>query len=157
MKALFYAWLFNIFPPYWGTGIRVSRLSPDWRDVIVTMPLRFYNRNYVGTHFGGSLFAMTDPFLMLMLMKNLGPGYRVWDQSATIHFHRPGRGRVSARFHLDEEEIAALREAAAHGDKLLPQFTVDIRDEAGEAVATVEKTIYIRRRLPRTEREPQRA
>ena len=30
----------------------------------VKLTLRWYNRNYVGTHFSGNLFTMTDPFYM---------------------------------------------------------------------------------------------
>ena len=58
--------------------------------MVVQMRLRFYNRNYVGTHYGGNLFTMTDPFHMIMLMHRLGPGYNVWDQKAEITFLKPG-------------------------------------------------------------------
>ena len=36
--------------------------AEDYRHARVELRQRWYNRNYVGTHFGGSLFAMTDPF-----------------------------------------------------------------------------------------------
>jgi hypothetical protein len=52
----------NLYPPYLGAGVRITRISDDFRDVEVEMPLRFYNRNYFGTHFGGSLYSMCDPF-----------------------------------------------------------------------------------------------
>lgn len=97
--------LLNIYPPYLGAGIHVDSISDDFRDVVVSMKLRWYNRNYVGTHFGGSLASMTDPFYMLMLMNILGKGYIVWDHSTRIRFIRPGRGRVVARFHLSQEQI----------------------------------------------------
>ena len=41
-------------------------------SIDVEMKLRWWNANYVGTHFGGSLFAMTDAFYMLMVMAKLG-------------------------------------------------------------------------------------
>ena len=50
------------------------------------MKLRFWNANDVGTHFGGSLFAMTDAFL--------GSDYVVWDKAASIGYRKPGRGTV---------------------------------------------------------------
>ncbi len=62
----------NLWPPFVGAGIRVRHIAPDFRSVTVDMRLRWTNRNYVGTHFGGSLYAMVDPFLMVMLLHNLG-------------------------------------------------------------------------------------
>ena len=93
MQPKYLKLLLNIYPPYLGAGIRVVQISGDFREVIVAMKLRWYNRNYVGTHFGGSLSAMTDPFFMLMLLNILGNDYIVWDQAARIQFLRPGRGR----------------------------------------------------------------
>lgn len=134
----------NLYPPYLGTGIRVTRIAPDFREIDVEMELRPWNRNYVGTHFGGSLYAMCDPFFMLMLIKNLGPGFLVWDQAATIRFLRPGRGKVVARFRLSGEDIEALRQAALVEGRTRRTFTVLVRDGSGEAVAEVEKILYVR-------------
>ena len=110
------------------------------------MKLRFYNRNYVGTHFGGSLFAMTDPFFMILMMKNLGPDYVVWDKQGTVRFLKPARGTVTARFTLPEERVAEAVRATAGGDKFEPVFRVDIVDQDNVTVADVEKTLYIRRK-----------
>src|SRR5689334_18498320 len=90
----------NFYSPYLGAGVRVTRVSEDFRQVDVEMPLRFYNRNYVGTHFGGSLYSMCDPFYMLMLIHILGPEYIVWDKAAAIRFKKPGKGVVKASFRL---------------------------------------------------------
>jgi acyl-coenzyme A thioesterase PaaI-like protein len=136
--------LLNIYPPYWGSGIKVSYVAGDLREIKVRMKLRFYNRNYVGTHFGGSLYAMTDPFYMLMLMYNLGRGYRIWDKAASVDFISPGRGTVRAHFTLTEEQLEDIRSRTAGGEKYLPVFTVDVRDEEDNTVARVEKTIYVR-------------
>jgi hypothetical protein len=48
--------------PFRGAGIVVTALAADWRHARVVLRERALNRNYVGVHFGGSLFAMTDPF-----------------------------------------------------------------------------------------------
>ena len=108
--------------------------------------MRLLNRNYVGTHFGGSLFAMTDPFFMIMMMKNLGPRYLVWDKAGTVRFLKPARGTVTARFLLPVERIAEARAATESGDKHEPKFLVEIVDAQGVVVADVEKTLYIRRK-----------
>lgn len=137
------------WPPYWGTGIRVTELSPDWRRLRVEMPLRWYNRNVAGTHFGGSLFAMTDPFYMLMLMHVLGPSYYVWDRAGSIDFLSPGRERVGAEFVLGDEDLATIRARTAGGEKHLHPFTVEIRGmRSGALVARVERIVYVRLRPP---------
>lgn len=146
MKAGLFKVLINWYPPYLGAGIRLAHISPDYRDLLVQMKLRFYNRNYVGTHFGGSLYAMIDPFYMVMLLQVLGREYIVWDKTATIQFRKPGRGTVSARFHLTDQVLIDIRTQTANGDKYLHEFSVDIIDSDGELVARGIKTLYIRRK-----------
>jgi hypothetical protein len=146
MNPFFFKLLLNTYPPYLGTGIMVRKIKPDFTEIIVEMKLRWYNRNYVRTHFGGSLYAMVDPFFMLMLMQILGKEYIVWDKSAAIDFLRPGRGTVTATFAISREQIADIHAHTIGGEKYLPKYTVDIRDEAGEKVARVVKTIYIKKK-----------
>jgi len=134
----------NWWPPYRGAGIRVTAISPDWRHVRVELRPRRRNRNYLGTHFGGSLYAMADPFYVLMLVHALGADYLVWDQAAEIEFLKPGRGVVAAEFHLDGATVERLRREAADGSKLLPEFIVEIRDDGGELVARIRKRLYVR-------------
>jgi acyl-coenzyme A thioesterase PaaI-like protein len=137
-------WVMNLWPPYLGAGIRVCSIAADWSEAVVELRERLTNRNYVGTHFGGSLFAMTDPFYALLLMHRLGARYLVWDQAARIEFVAPGRGTVSARFLVTEELLESVRRQAAGGEKVLPEFDVEIRDRAGALVARVRKTVYVR-------------
>lgn len=141
--------LFNAYPPYLMTGITVRRIAPDWRRVEVSMGLHWYNRNYFGTHFGASLYGMTDPFYAIMLSRNIGPGYFVWDRSAQIDFLHPGRGQVYAVFELTPDMIASVLEATAAGEKHQPTWPVEVRDAAGELVARVSKTLYVRRKPQR--------
>ena len=138
---------FNLYPPYWGTGIFVKKISPDFREIIVQMKMSWYNRNYVNTHFGGSLYSMTDPFFMLMLIQILGKEYIVWDKTAYIDFIKPGRGTVTARFVIDQEQIEDIIVKTADGQKYLLEFTVDIVDHANNKVARVIKTLYIRKKM----------
>lgn len=141
--------LLNFYPPYLGAGVRV-RVTPDFRTFDVRMKLRWWNRNYVGTQFGGSLYTMCDPFYMLILLDALGRGYVVWDKAATIRFRRPGTGTVRATFHIPEERIREMREAADRGEKVEPVFTVEVRDDKGEVIAEVEKLLYVRLAKPRS-------
>lgn len=137
-------WGMNLWPPFRGAGIRVRHIAGDWSEARVELRHGLLNRNFVGTHYGGSLFSMTDPFYALMLIHRLGDRYLVWDQAASIDFVAPGRGTVSATFLLNEQKIQEIRAQAAGGDKVLPQFDVEVKDEAGQLVARVRKTLYVR-------------
>jgi len=139
-------WVVRLYPPFVGAGIRVREMGADLRHVAVDMPLRFWNRNAVGTHFGGSLFSMTDPFFMLMLIHNLGPQYVVRDKAASIRFRKPGRGTMHARFSIDEGVIDELRAQADAAGKVERTFSVCITDDAGEVVAEVERLVHVRRK-----------
>ena len=132
------------WPPFLGAGIRVKSFADDFRDAVVEMKLGRLNRNAVGTHFGGSLYAMTDPFFAIMLMHNLGERYLVWDKAGAIEYVAPGRGTVQAHFHLAERRIAEIRGAAEKGGKVFPEFHVNIKDDGDAVVAKVHKTLYVR-------------
>jgi len=147
MNPNFFKLLLNVYPPYWGTGIVVKKISPDYKEIIVQMKMRWYNRNYVKTHFGGSLYAMTDPFFMLMLLQILGKEYIVWDKAAHIEFIKPGRGTLTAKFIITDEEIGNILKNTADGQKYLPEFSVNIKDEADETVASVTKILYLRKKI----------
>jgi hypothetical protein len=136
----------NLWPPFLGAGIRIKHVVPDMKAVDVEMKLRWWNANYVGTHFGGSLFAMTDAFYMLMLMANLGRDYIVWDKAATIRYRKPGKGTVYAEFRLSDNQIDDIREKLKTLPKYEPVFSVDVRDETGVVIAEVEKVLHIRKR-----------
>lgn len=136
----------NFYPPLLGAGIRVTRMDADMRAVDVEMKLRFWNKNYVGTHYGGSLYSMADPFYMLMLIANLGRDYIVWDKAATIRFKKPGKGTVRAEFRISEEQLEEIRETLKTQATVEPTFTVEVRDGAGEVVAEIEKLLYVRKK-----------
>ena len=134
------------YPPYAGAGVLVTHIAEDATEIRVEMPLTDENVNLVGTHFGGSLYSMVDPHLMILLMRRLGSDYIVWDKAAHIDFRKPGLGTVRATIRVTEEELEQVRSATASGDKYLPQWTLSVLDEQDEVVATILKTLYIRRK-----------
>src|SRR5919106_418231 len=144
----------QFYPPYVGAGVRVRHVANDLRAVEVEMPLTRFNRNCVGTHFGGSLYSMCDPFFMLMVMMNVGDGYVVWDKSASIRFVKPGRGRVRARFELAPERLAAIRDEVERSGVSEPEFDVDVTDDAGEVIARVHKVLHVRPKGRNARRTP---
>ncbi len=136
---------FHFFGPYTGASVRAHRMDAD--TIRVEMPLLLNNLNIVGTHFGGSLYSMTDPWFMFLLMEKLGNEYIVWDKSARIDFLRPGRSTVSAVFYLPDSEAEHIRELVSLHRKTIKTYIADIIDADGNLVAKVEKEIYIRRAL----------
>ena len=140
------------YPPFWGTGISIRHVSVDFHQLLVVMKPRFYNVNAFGSHFGGSMSAMTDPFYTLMLTQILGSDYRVVDASAHITFLKPGKGVLRAPHQITDRHLEEIRLATANGDKHFMAFTVEILDEQDQVVARVDKQVYVRLRKERRPR-----
>lgn len=136
----------SLWPPYLAAGVRVEGFSPDFRSVRVRLNKRPWTTNYVGTAFGGSMFSMSDPFWMFMLLQYLGRDHVVWDVKGEIDFRAPGTSTLHAEFSISDADLAEIRAAAAGGEKVLRWFTTDITDDDGVVVATVRKQIYVRRK-----------
>lgn len=148
MRTRLARWGFNWFPAYRGTGARITYIAHDFREIRIRLPLGLRTRNYVGTIFGGSMYGAVDPIYMVMLIRNLGPEYVVWDKAASIRFRRPGRTTLHARFVIDGAELESIREALSHSPTLDRTYSVDLTDAEGTVHATVEKVIHIRRKNP---------
>lgn len=134
----------NHYPPLWGAGIRSQKL--DERTIRVEMKLMPFNQNIVGVHFGSSLYAMCDPWFMLILMRLLGRDYIVWDKAAEIKFIKPGRSTVTATFHIPQERVDEIIRATVNGEKYEPSFEVDVLDEGGQVVARIKKLLHVKQR-----------
>lgn len=141
-----YYYLLNFYPPFLGAGIRVRKISPDISSVTVTMRLRWWNQNVAGTHFGGSLYAMCDPFYALILIEHLGRDFIIWDRESTIRYLKPGRGRVHATFTVTPQEMQSVRNALAQTHKSNFTFHTKIYGPGNEVVAEVDKVVYVRRK-----------
>ena len=150
MKASTLRRLMNAWPPFLCSGIRVEEIAGDWRYARVRLKLRWYNRNYVKTQFGGALFAMVDPFWMILTLEALRHEYIVWDKAGEIEFVAPGRSDVIAEIRIDDAMLDEIRTATANGDKYLRWCETEIRTEAGELIARVRKQIYVRRKREAT-------
>ncbi len=143
-KLLFKMW--SYWPPFFGAGIVVNQTSEDLRFVQMKLKLRWWNCNYVGTQFGGSLFSMSDAIYMVMLLQNLGSGYIVWDKAASIRFLKPGKTDVTADFILTEEILQSIRKTLESQEKMDWTVTVQIKDKSGEIVSEVDRVLYIRKK-----------
>ena len=148
-SARFMRRILNLYGPFFGAGVQVTQLADDYSSATVQLKLRFYNKNYVGTQFGGSMYAMTDPCFMLLVMNQLGHEYIVWDKSGSIDYISPGRSTLTADFKVTAEQIADIKRHTEGGEKYLPEFSVDIHDSDAVLVARVIKTLYIRKKQPK--------
>lgn len=137
---------FNFFPAYRGTGARVVYIADDYRRIRVKIPLSWRTRNYVGTIYGGSMYAGIDPIYMLMLIKILGREYIVWDKAAKIRFKRPGRETLYAEFLLAGDEINEIKKLLETEKSIDRVYTVELVDKNGKVHALIEKTLYIAKR-----------
>lgn len=138
--------LLNFYPPFRGTGAWCTFIADDWSEMRIRIPLSWRTRNYVGTIFGGSLYAGMDPHFMFMLMHRLGPDYLVWDKAATIRFRRPGRGQVVATCKMPDEEVAEVKRLLETAEKVDRTYMVDLVAKDGTVCASLEKVVNIRRR-----------
>lgn len=136
----------NFWPPFLGAGIHIDRFTNDFLEVDVSLKLSFWNRNYVRTAYGGSLYSMTDPFYMLMLINLLGRDYIVWDKGATIRFKKPGVEKVYAKFRLSIDQIEFFKNELISKSKIEPILSVNIVDKNGVVIAEVDKVLYIKRK-----------
>jgi acyl-coenzyme A thioesterase PaaI-like protein len=137
--------LTNEYPPLKGAGIEITYISDDFTTIKVMMKLTEFNKNIVNSHFGGSLYAMCDPFFMFILMEKLGNGYMVWDKEATIKFLQPGRTDVFAEFIIPIEKIESIKEELENGRSHNYEFYVNVTDVDGQIIAEVKKLIYTRK------------
>jgi acyl-coenzyme A thioesterase PaaI-like protein len=136
----------NLYPPFLGMGIRVRDHNADFTRFEVELRARWYNRNLFGTHFGGSLYTMSDPFYVFIVTLNFGGDYVVWDKSATIEFLRPATGTILGVFEIPPPELAEMRRVVDTKGKSTFHFVADLCNEGGDTVARVRKEVYVRQK-----------
>ncbi|MDO6705031.1 DUF4442 domain-containing protein [Photobacterium sp. 1_MG-2023] len=136
----------NIWPPFWGAGIRIRHISEDFRHVEICLKLRWWNKNANRTQYGGSIFSLTDPVYALMLMGILGKEYYVWDKQAEVDFLKPGQTDLNAVFQISDACVEDIKHSTALGEKHFPEFIVNVTDTRGEIVARVKRVLYVRKK-----------
>jgi len=135
--------LFNYVPMFWATGAKVTYLADDFKEMHLKLPLSWRTRNYVGTIFGGSMFSATDIMYFLLVRKNLGEDYIVWDKASCIRFKKPGTETLYTKAVISDEEIEIIKTELLNTDKIDRVYYLDLIDEAGIICASIEKTIHI--------------
>ncbi|HFQ5139829.1 TPA: DUF4442 domain-containing protein [Vibrio vulnificus] len=136
----------NIWPPFWGAGIRILRISDDFRTVEMRLKLRWWNKNANRTQYGGSIFSLTDPVYSLMLMGILGEEYYVWDKEASINFIQPGKSDLFAKFEICQTVLDEIYSVTKKGEKCFPEFVIHVKDAQGNVVSEVQRKLYVRKK-----------
>lgn len=149
--------IYNVWPALRGTGSRVTHVSPDWTELDLKLPLSWRTSNYMGTIFGGSIYASVDPYAMLLVKRQLGDDYVVWDKSARVWFKRPGTTTLYAEFRIPAETVAQIKQRVDVEQKLDWHYSLDLKDADGRIYATVDKVIFVARRDWIEAREARRA
>lgn len=143
----------NLYSPFWGSGIKVIQFEKEKHKIFVQLKMNFFNKGYMGTHFGGSLYSMCDPFYVYLLMKRLGSNYMVWDKRAEIDYINKNNSSVFAKFEVTDLDIEEIESLLSKQKKISYIFMTDVTDFHGNTIANVKKTIYIRRLLPNTKKK----
>ena len=139
----------NFWPPFLFTGIKILKIDPDFKHIQAKLKFRKWNANYIGTQYGGSIYSLTDPFYMLMLMKNLGPAYKVVDKSAMIYYFRPGKTDLTADFQLLDDDLNRIKQTLETKHKMEWHKEIAVKDTSNTLIAKVIKVIHIQKVNPR--------
>lgn len=142
-EALIFKYGFNISPMYRRTTGRVTFVSSDLLEIDIKIPLSIKNRNYVGSIFGGSLFAATDPIYMIQLINILGNNYVVWDKASTIKYKNPAYSDAYAIFRFTKEEIEVIKSEVKLKKEIEIKKELNITNTSGIIITELTKTIYI--------------
>jgi acyl-coenzyme A thioesterase PaaI-like protein len=138
--------LINFWFPFLGSGIKIVNVNKERTKFDISLRLTIRNKNLFGTQFGGSLYAMTDPFFVFILILNMGEEYIVWDKSANIEFIKPGKSKVFTTIEISESEIKRIKDEIDKIGKSTYFFDSEIVDKSGVLVAKVKKEVYVRKK-----------
>ncbi len=101
----------------------------------------------MGTLCGGNMYSAVDGVYLVMLIKNLGNDYLVWDKAATIRYKKPAKGTLFSEFRLTEGELQEIKHEVARQGKVDREYLIQLVDESDTVYAEVTKTIHIKQKV----------
>lgn len=134
---------FNFHPAFRGTGGRVAYISPDLTHVRVRLPMARRTRNFVGSLYGGSLFAVTDGVHVAMLLTLMERNVIIWDKAASIRYRRPAYTTLYADFRLAADELEQIEQELDAQHETSRRYTIELKDDLGNIYTVVERMVYI--------------
>jgi hypothetical protein len=134
-----------LWPPLLGMGVRVRSIDLRERCVDVDLPLRLRNRNHLGTHFGGAVAAMCDPFNAWLVGEALGDGSTAAVRSLDIQLKRRTNTTLHARFELGDGQLAEIRAGLEANGAATTRFDDEVTDARGHVIAVVRTVVHVQR------------
>ena len=143
LKIFYFNYLFHC---YRRTGVKILHIADDFKRSEIALPLNYKTKGFFGSLFGGSIYGVVDPVLMVMLNMALGSDYVVWDKAATVRFLKPGRSTLYASFEITDEQLSQIRDEVAANGKAEIDYKVSMKDSNGVEHANIDKTLHIRKK-----------
>jgi acyl-coenzyme A thioesterase PaaI-like protein len=140
-------WLLQVYPPFLFFGAKITSVD---HQVKIELPLRWYNKNFHGTMFGGLMCAVSDPFSALLTQRLLGvKKVDVWTKKNCVEFMRPATSTLTLTVVVSDEDLQAIQKSLDEDDRAVHSFTHFFTDRRGREVAKVENTIFVRLKTKR--------
>jgi hypothetical protein len=147
----------NVMPCIRGGGGKVMHISEDFMHLRVKLALTWRTRNIMGTIYGGSMYASTDPFYMLMLMRILGKDYVVWDKGCSFRFKRPAKETIYADFVITPQMLNDLRTQVESQGETTVTWPLQYKSKDGTVYVEFEKMLYVAKKSVYDEKQRRRA
>ncbi|TXS84883.1 hypothetical protein CHU70_03350 [Corynebacterium sp. LK10] len=139
--------LLNIWPPLFGTGIRITEIADDWAEGRLELRLNALTANMHGAAFGGALFSMTDVLFGTLVMQRLDvKKYEAWTRTGSFEFIRPGKNGAYLEVEVPDEMVEKLKAETEGGYSTVVPYTSVIRNRDGSLVGIGQQELYVRRR-----------
>ena len=131
------------FEPFKMMQVKILELTPDWRSIILLLPLSKAATNHQGTMFGGFMASLADPVAALACGK-LFPGYAAWTRKLSVDFLRAGITDLELRFKFPPELEPIIAKELKDKGRSTPTFEYAYYLKDGTLCAKVECTVAIR-------------
>ena len=135
--------LLELYPPFWFMGVKLIKLTNDYRELHLVLPLRWYGKNLHGTMFGGFICAVSDPLLALMCEK-IFPGISAWTKSHYVDFLRPAKSDLVLRAMVTKKDVRTIRQSLKNNRRATHSFEFYFYDSNEHKVARVINTVFLR-------------
>lgn len=142
-KLLSFDRLLQFYPMFLFLGLKI-RITKDFREVYIRIPLRFYIKNNTGVMFGAAMCTASDPFPALLFQK-IFTGTIAFTRSHKLEYMRPAKSAVEMAVKISDEdlqEVATMLDKFGKAEKTFEYF---FTDKKGKRVAKVTSVAYLRK------------
>ena len=137
----------RFYPPLFFQRILVTRFDKGFRGAEVKIKKSFFNKNYNGSIFGGTIFSAADafyPVLLYQVLTHKGYKIRAWSHSLAIRFRKPAKTDLHFKINLSDEIIDDCEQVLNTIGKYRRTFPIEIYDKNEVLCVSVLIKVYIR-------------